>query len=159
MINLYDNNIEENILRQMYNILIENLFITYPNFLKDKNKHDNKENYDMWTNMIKETKNYKVITYTENNKVIGFLNYCIIEGDLWISEVQIKNDYKNKEILKKLIKKFVLLEETKKYDNVTIHINDNNIVSKKVFTRIGFKPIGNTLYNISLKNMIKWLEL
>ncbi len=159
MINLYDNNIEENILRQMYNILIENLFITYPNFLKDKNKHDNKENYDMWTNMIKKTKNYKVITYTENDKIIGFLNYSVIDNNLWISEVQIKNDYKNRGILKKLIKKFVLLEETKKYDNVTIHINDNNIVSKKVFTRIGFKPIGNTLYNISLKNMIKWLEL
>lgn len=159
MINLYDNNIEENILRQMYNILIENLFITYPNFLKDKNKHDNKGNYDMWTNMIKKTKNYKVITYTENDKIIGFLNYSVIDNNLWISEVQIKNDYKNRGILKKLIKKFVLLEETKKYDNVTIHINDNNIVSKKVFTRIGFKPIGNTLYNISLKNMIKWLEL
>ena len=87
------------------------------------------------------------------------MNYSVIDNNLWISEVQIKNDYKNRGILKKLIKKFVLLEETKKYDNVTIHINDNNIVSKKVFTRIGFKPIGNTLYNISLKNMIKWLEL
>ena len=71
MINLYDNNIEDNKLRQMYNILIENLFITYPDFLKEKNKHDNKENYDMWTNMIKETKRYKVSTYTENNKVIN----------------------------------------------------------------------------------------
>lgn len=46
MINLYDTDIDENILRQMYNILIENLFITYPEFLKEKNKHDNKENYD-----------------------------------------------------------------------------------------------------------------
>ncbi len=159
MINLYDNNIEDNVLRQMYNILIENLFITYPDFLKEKNKHDNKENYDMWTNMIKETKNYKVITYTENNKVVGFLNYSIIEGDLWISEVQIKNDYKNKGILKKLIKKFVLLDEMKKYDSITIHINDNNSVSKKVFTHIGFKPTSNTLYKISMKDIIKWLEL
>lgn len=159
MINLYDNNIEDNVLRQIYNILIENLFITYPDFLKEKNKHDNKENYDMWTNMIKETKNYKVITYTENNKVIGFLNYCIIEGDLWISEVQIKNDYKNKEILKKLIKKFVLLDEMKKYDSITIHINDNNNISKMVFTHIGFKPTSNTLYKISIKDIIKWLDL
>lgn len=159
MINLYDNNIEDNVLRQMYNILIENLFITYPDFLKEKNKHDNKENYDMWTNMIKETKNYKVITYTENNKVVGFLNYSIIEGNLWISEVQIKNDYKNRGILKKLIKRFVLLDEIKKYDSITIHINDRNNVSKKVFTHIGFKPTSNTLYKISMKDIIKWLEL
>lgn len=159
MINLYDNNIEDNVLRQMYNILIENLFITYPDFLKEKNKHDNKENYDMWTNMIKETKNYKVITYTENNRVVGFLNYSIIEGNLWISEVQIKNDYKNRGILKKLIKKFALLDEIKKYDSITIHINDRNNVSKKVFTHIGFKPTSNTLYKISIKDIIKWLDL
>ena len=159
MINLYDNNIEDNVLRQMYNILIENLFITYPDFLKEKNKHDNKENYDMWTNMIKETKNYKVITYTENNRVIGFLNYSIIEENLWISEVQIKNDHKNRGILKKLIKRFVLLDEIKQYDSITIHINDHNNVSKKVFTHIGFKPTSNTLYKISMKDIIKWLEL
>ena len=159
MINLYDNNIEDNILRQMYNILIENLFITYPDFLKEKNKHDNKENYDMWTDMIKETKNYKVITYTENNKVVGFLNHSIIEGNLWISEVQIKNDYKNRGILKKLIKRFVLLDEIKQYDSITIHINDRNNVSKKVFTHIGFKPTSSTLYKISMEDIIKWLEL
>ena len=136
-----------------------NLFITYPDFLKEKNKHDNKENYDMWTNMIKETKNYKVITYTENNRVVGFLNYSIIEGNLWISEVQIKNDHKNRGILKKLIKRFALLDEMKKYDSITIHINDNNSVSKKVFTHIGFKPTSNTLYKISMKDIIKWLDL
>ncbi len=159
MINLYDNNIEDNVLRQMYNILIENLFITYPDFLKEKNKHDNKENYDMWTNMIKETKNYKVITYTENNRVIGFLNYSIIEENLWISEVQIKNDHKNRGILKKLIKRFVLLDEIKQYDSITIHINDCNSVSKNVFTHIGFKTTSNTLYKISIKDIIKWLDL
>ena len=47
----------------------------------------------------------------------------------------------------------------KKYDSITIHINDNNNVSKKVFTHIGFKSTSNTLYKISMKDIIKWLDL
>ena len=35
----------EKVLNQMYNILIQNLFITYPKFLKEKEKHYNNENY------------------------------------------------------------------------------------------------------------------
>lgn len=156
MINLYDTDINENILRQMYNILIENLFITYPEFLKEKSKHDNKENYDKWTNMIRSTKNYKVISYTVSGEAIGFLNYCIINNNLWISEVQVKNNYKNKGILKKLIRKFVSIEEVKKYDYIIIHINNSNKLSKKVFTHIGFESIGKTLYRINLKDMINY---
>lgn len=158
MINLYDTDIDENILRQMYNILIENLFITYPEFLKEKSKHDNKENYDKWTNMIRSTKNYKVIAYTVSGEVIGFLNYCIIGDELWISEVQVKDNYKNNGILKKLIREFVSIEEVKKYDHIIIHINNNNELSKKVFTHIGFKSIGKTLYRINLKDMKEWIE-
>lgn len=41
----------EKVLNQMYNILIQNLFITYPKFLKEKEKHDNNENYQKWINM------------------------------------------------------------------------------------------------------------
>lgn len=108
--------------------------------------------------MIRSTKNYKVISYTVSGEVIGFLNYCIINNNLWISEVQVKNNYKNKGILKKLIRKFVSIEEVKKYDHIIIHINNNNELSKKVFTHIGFESIGKTLYRINLKDMREWIE-
>ena len=121
MINLYYKNMPRVILNQMYKILIENLFITYPKFLNEKDKHDNKRNYEIWTNMINNTDNYKVLTYEEENKVIGFLNFSIIEDELWISEVQIDNNYKNKQILKKLLKKFVYLEDVNKYITIKIH--------------------------------------
>ena len=45
MINLYYKNMPRVILNQMYKILIENLFITYPKFLNERDKHDNKRNY------------------------------------------------------------------------------------------------------------------
>ena len=58
-----------------------------------------KENYKKWSNMIINTNNYYVINYFQNNEIIGFLNFCIIDKELWISEVQIKNKYKNKKKL------------------------------------------------------------
>ena len=150
------NNKTEDVLRQMYNILIENLFITYPDFLNNKDKHDNKENYDKWTNMIKNEKNYNIITCEEGNQVLGFLSYQSIEKILWICEVQIRSDFKNKKIFKKMLKRFVTLN--KKNKEVTIHINDANKISKEVFTHIGFKTVGNTLYKIEMINLIEYTK-
>lgn len=114
MIIIYNNKIDNNITEEMYNILIENLFITYPKFLENREKHDNIHNKNKWIEMINKTPNYTVITYEEDNKVLGFLNYSIIENELWISEVQIKNEYKDKGILKNLLKEFVGLDIIKK---------------------------------------------
>ena len=148
---------EENF-KEMYNILIENLFITYPKFLLDRDKYDNMNAYNKWINMIKNTNDYNVIAYIENNIVIGFLNYSVINDDMWISEVQIKNEYKNKGILKKLLKEFVSLEDVKKYDNITIHINSDNKISYDVFSHIGFKHTSNTLYKIDYKDLLNYLK-
>lgn len=157
MLKLYSGNeINNNILKQMYSILIDNLFITYPNFLDNKEKHDNQENQKRWFNMIKTTSNYYVILYIENNQVIGFLYFCINNNKLWISEIQIKNEYKNKGILKKLIKKFVTLKQVKNFNSVIIHINEENNLSKKVFSHIGFKLIKESIYSINLLKLIKW---
>lgn len=145
---------EDYILKQMYEILISNLFITYPDLEKDK--HDNKENCLKWINMIKSNNDYHVVVYEENNKVIGYLNYMVIENKMWICEAQVKD--KNKKILKKLITYYVKLKDVSNYDKVTIHINSNNILSQKVFTYIGFKLINNTLYEISMKDLTKWCE-
>lgn len=145
---------EDYILKQMYEILISNLFITYPDLEKDK--HDNKKNYSKWINMIKSNNDYHVVVYEENNKVIGYLNYMVIENKMWICEAQVKD--KNKKILKKLITYYIKLKDVSTYDKVTIHINSNNILSQKVFTHIGFKLINNTLYEISMKDLTKWCE-
>lgn len=159
MLKLYSGNeINNNILKQMYSILIDNLFITYPSFLDNKEKHDNLENQKRWFNMIKTTSNYYVILYLENNQVIGFLNFCINNNKLWISEIQIKNEYKNKGILKKLIKKFVTLKQAKNFNSVIIYINKKNNLSKKVFSHIGFKLVKESIYSIDLLKLIKWVN-
>lgn len=159
MLKLYSGNeINNNILKQMYSILIDNLFITYPSFLDNKEKHDNQENQKRWFNMIKTTSNYYVILYIENNQVIGFLNFCINNNKLWISEIQIKNEYKNKGILKRLTKKFVTLKQIKNFNSVIIHINKENNLSKKVFSHIGYKLVKESIYSIDLLKLVEWVN-
>ena len=87
---------------------------------------------------------YNLINQIDNNK------------KLWISEIQIKNEYKNKGILKKLIKKFVTLKQVKNFNSVIIHINKENNLSKKAFSHIGFKLIKESIYSINLLKLIKW---
>lgn len=156
MIKYYMEKIPNEKIVQMYNILIENIFITYPEFLKERDKHDNNKNFLNWSNMINNTNDYHVLLYEKNNEIIGFLNFSIVDYDLWISEIQIKDNFKKKGIMKQLIKYFTSLEICNNYKKIIIHINENNKISKDVFSHIGFKSIGNTLYEININDLIEW---
>lgn len=97
------------------------------------------------------------------SKVINISNKFdkkIIDGNLALNLEN--NDYtvpKAKKIMKSLKKYFTSLDIWNKYKSVTIHINNDNILSKKVFNHIGFKSIGNTLYNIEIINLKKWSNM
>lgn len=160
MIKIYDikNKINEEIAKELYEILIENLFITYPEFLKEKDKYDNKDNFNKWYTSIANTESYEIMTYSLNDKIIAFFSYSIIDEKLWISEVQILNSYKKRGILKEFIKQFILIEKNSKYNEVYLHINSNNLLSQKVFRHIGFNNIDGNIYSIKIIDLIKWIN-
>ena len=160
MIDVYNfaNVIDDVRLKSMYDILIENLFKLHPSFKEERDKYDNNDIYNKWKSMVINTKDYSVILYEDKNVIYGFLNYCVIDCKLWISEVQVKKEYQNKGILKKLVTKFINLDDVKKHDLITIHINSNNILSQTVFSHIGFKNIGNTLYEINYNTLLNWVN-
>ena len=149
--------LSDNQFSKMYEILINNLFKTYPEFLDDKDKYDNKDNYNNLFNSIKTSEQYNVICLEERDLVIGYLSYSLINDELWISEIQIRDDYHGKGILRKLIGKFVSMPELNSYEYIKIHINMRNIHSQEVFGYIGFEKIGeSTIYKIDTDNLIKW---
>ena len=158
MLNVYSSKeLSDNQFTKMYEILINNLFKTYPEFLDDKDKHDNKDNYNNLFNSIKTSEQYNVICLEETDLLIGYLSYSVINGELWISEIQIRDDYHGKGILRKLIGKFVSMPELNSYEYIKIHINMRNIHSQEVFGYIGFEKIGeSTIYKIDTDNLIKW---
>ena len=151
----YKNKIHIEKLEEMYKILVNNMFIIYPD--KIKLEIDNEENHNKWINSINSSKDYQIITYSIDNNLIAFLSYNIIDNNLWISEVQVKDNYKNKEILKKLLKQFLCNKITKRYKEIYIHINSKNIISQQVFKHIGFKLKENTIYTIKIEELIKYI--
>lgn len=154
MINEYNENKNE-ILNEIYNILVNNMCILYPE--KNREYFDNENNYEKWCNSILREKDYKIITYSIDKEIIGFLSYNIIDKYLWISEVQIKDEFKSKGILKSLLKHFIGLSVIRKYKEIYLHIN-NNKISQEVFTHIGFKLKKDTIYTIDIINLINWLN-
>ena len=158
MLNVYSSkDLSDNQFAKMYEILINNLFKTYPEFLDDKDKHDNKDNYNNLFNSIKTSEQYNVICLEETDLLIGYLSYSVINGELWISEIQIRDDYHGKGVLRKLIGKFVSMPELNSYEYIKIHINKTNFHSQEVFGHIGFEKIGeSTIYKIDTDNLIKW---
>ena len=158
MLNVYSSKeLSDNQFIKMYEILINNLFKTYPEFLDDKDKHDNKDNYNNLFNSIKTSEQYNVICLEETDLLIGYLSYSVINDELWISEIQIRDDYHGKGVLRKLIGKFVSMPELNSYEYIKIHINKRNTHSQEVFGHIGFEKIGeSTIYKIDTDNLIKW---
>ena len=140
-------------LKKMENLLLENQYITYPDYeYKD-------EYFMMWVNNIRNNSTYRMLVLEENNEIKGFLNYCVEDGNNWISEIQVNDKYKNTGITTQLLKKYCELNENVK--EVIAHINPKNELSKIVFlNHVGFKVIDGykNRYKISmndLKNYIK----
>ncbi len=140
-------------LKRMETLLLENQFITYPDYeYKD-------EYFMMWVNNIRNNSTYKMIILEDDNKIKGFLNYCVEAGENWITEIQVNDKYKNTGITIQLLKKYCELNEDIK--EVVAHINPKNELSKNVFVNhVGFKSIDGykNRYKVSmddLKNYIK----
>jgi L-amino acid N-acyltransferase YncA len=146
--------LNEDYFRKMHNILIENQYITYPDYV------DHPEWFYIWIDNMKKEDYFYIIVLEENNEIKGFLNYGFIDGDNWISEIQVNNKYKNTGITKNLLKKYVELNESS-VDDIVAHINPKNNLSKEVFlNHVGFKPIlnKNNRYHIKMKDLIDYLN-
>ena len=72
-----------------------------------------------------------------------------------LSEIQIRNDYRNKGILRELFKELI---NNNKCNGFYCTINPNNKNSYDVFTYIGFKKIDDRLYKINYRTFNKWLN-
>ena len=141
------------LLKEMEKIIVENQFITYPDYeYKD-------EYFMMWVNNIRNNPTYRMIVYKENNKILGFLNYAIEGEDNWICEIQVLNDNKHKGITTKLLNKYVELNYNIK--EAIAFIKATNLLSKEVFVNhVGFTQVEgkNNRYKISIDKLKDYLK-
>ena len=143
----YENKIPINKCHEMLDILVK--------FYDKFNGKDNgaKEMYEPWINMIRNTKDYYVLLCYENNKLIAFVNYMYQDKGLMLSEIQVREEYQNKGLLKQLLKKVIT-----KDDDIYLTIQKDNIRSQEIFKHIGFIKIEDNLYKISYSSIMKWID-
>ena len=145
--------VDLDVLKKIETIIVDNQFITYPDYeYKD-------EYFMMWVNNIRNNPTYRMIVYKENNKILGFLNFAYENNENWISEIQVVDEYKNRGITTKLLKKYVELNSDIK--EAIAYIKPNNYLSKEVFVNhVGFTNIDgrNNRYKISIDKLKEYLK-
>ena len=93
-----------------------------------------------------------------SNEPVAFISYCIMEKGLCLSEVQIKKQFQGKhDILRKMLKQVIISTKNYKCDNVCCTIR-NNQHSVDVFTHIGMKNTKDCWYEISIADLLKWID-
>ena len=156
MISIYKpKELDINVYKEMHSILIENQYITYPDY------QDKEEYFDMWVKNLKAEEDYNIILYKEDERILGFLNFGTINGENWIAEIQVKDDFKNTGITTRLLKAYVDYNKDKNIDIIIAHINPNNELSQKVFLgHVGFKPIEDrkNKYYIKYETLVNYLN-
>ena len=125
-----------------------------------ENKKFDRKNIDKkskdYVSLIYNMKEYKMLVAYKDNMLIGFINYYYKDDNyIMLSEIQIRNDYRNKGILRELFKELI---NNNKCNGFYCTINPNNKNSYDVFTYIGFKKIDDRLYKINYRTFNKWLN-
>ena len=152
------NIIPDEIADKIYSFMIDN----YCNREEYKNRprgdFDSKEKHDQWLNMLRTFDDYYTLVYYQDDIPVGFVSYNIIDRGLCLCEIQIKENYQGKyDILRKMLKATIAESSNYKYDNIVGGIS-NNKHSVDVFTHIGMVNTEKSIYEISLNDLLKWLN-
>ena len=123
---------------------------------KNYKKKISKEEFNKWFNMITNNKNYNIIICLDNNTLVGFLCYMIIDNDLIISEIQIIPSYQKKYgIFRKL---FNEIQKCKNINKVKCTIKKTNTHSIECFTKMGMINTSGLWYEMNYNNFKDWLK-
>ena len=115
------------------------------------------EDCNKWVKLIRNTKDYHVLLCYKGKTLIGFINYTYMNKDVMISEVQIREEYQGKGVLKELLKEVINNTKRKKVEYFLGTISNKNNKSQSVFTHIGFKLGEDNIYRITREDLINWV--
>ena len=140
------------IIDEMFEVLSSNIKII------NSNIEITEKDYLTWKSNILSNKKLRTIII-KDNILRGYLQYIIIDNEVWICEIQIRDDNKHdkvtlKRLLSQLIKESNIGKEIIIYGN----INPINKHSIDVFTHIGFINKENNKYEINGYKLIKYID-
>ena len=83
----------------------------------------------------------KIITYMENNKIIGFLLYSLIYDRIEIEQFEVQKIKRGKGIGDKLLKYLIQTYQNTNIKNITLEVKEDNKVAINLYKKYGFKTI------------------
>ena len=83
----------------------------------------------------------KYFIYFDKSNIIGFVNYYEIYDKIEIANIYVDEMNRSKKIGSKMIEYLINLANQKNVENITLEVNTNNEVARKLYEKYGFKAV------------------
>jgi ribosomal protein S18 acetylase RimI-like enzyme len=112
-----------------------------------KNKHQIRKFQQLVKDYIRLKDSRGIILATSNSKVIGMVSYILIDrlnqplSELWIPELVVTNEYRNRGIGKRLVQKCESIARKNKCYRIRLESRNDRIDSHDFYRKIGFSQM------------------
>jgi ribosomal protein S18 acetylase RimI-like enzyme len=112
-----------------------------------KNKHQIRKFQQLVKDYIRLKDSRGIILATSNSKVIGMVSYILIDrlnqplSELWIPELVVTNEYRNRGIGKRLVQKCESIARRNKCYRIRLESRNDRIDSHDFYRKIGFSQM------------------
>ena len=83
----------------------------------------------------------KYFIYFDKSNIIGFVNYYEIYDKIEIANIYVDEMNRSKKVGSKMIEYLINLAKQKNVENITLEVNINNVVARKLYEKYGFKSV------------------
>lgn len=87
-------------------------------------------------------KNSHYIVAKLNGEILGFAGIWKSVDDIHITDIVVKKSYRRNGIGNLLLQKLIELTKKLNYTELTLEVNANNEIAKKLYLKFGFKELG-----------------
>jgi ribosomal protein S18 acetylase RimI-like enzyme len=111
------------------------------------NKHQIRKFQQLVKDYIRLKDSRGIILATSNSKVIGMVSYILIDrlnqplSELWIPELVVTNEYRNRGIGKRLVQKCESIARRNKCYRIRLESRNDRIDSHDFYRKIGFSQM------------------
>ena len=112
-----------------------------------KDKHEIRKFQKLVKDYIRLKDSRGIILATSNSKLIGMVSYVLVDRlnqslrELWIPELVVTNDYRNRGVGKRLVMKCESIARRKKCYRIRLESRNDRIDSHAFYKKIGFSQM------------------
>ena len=103
---------------------------------------------------------YKCFIYEEQGRILGYIGFFVILGQIDIGNIAVKIDYRKKGIAKELVLYLLAFCKDNNIESINLEVRVSNIPAIKLYESFGFKKEGirKNYYEGKEDAVIMWLR-